>query len=100
MQIVSMFFIVGVVVLFLFGGIVMMGTQQVNDPSKVQDTFGTSTSPSTNSSQNLAVTVGAAEGKSSGLVVILLAIFIIICIVIGAMISIRGSGLGGNKWRT
>lgn len=100
MHISSLFFIVIITVVCLFGGIMAAGTFQANAPTSQPDSLGNMPSQSTNTTAAMIGNVTAFEQQGSGWMVVLIAIFVIICIVIGGMVMLRQSGLGGNKYRT
>ncbi len=100
MHISSLFFIVIIVVVCLFGGIMAAGTYQANNPTKQADSLGNMPSASTNSTNAMIGNVTAFEEKGSGWMIVLIAIFVIICVIIGGVVMLRSSKLGGNKYRT
>jgi hypothetical protein len=100
MHISSLFFIVVVVTICLFGGIMAAGTYQANNPVNQSDSLGNMPSQSTNTTAGMIGNVTAFEETGSGWMVLLIAVIVIICVIIGGMVMLRGSKLGGNKYRT
>ena len=66
MHISSLFFIVIISVVCLFGGIMAIGTHQANDPTKQTDSLGNMPSSSTNATSGLIGNVTAFEQQGSG----------------------------------
>ena len=100
MHISSLFLIVTIVTVCLFGGIMAAGTYQANSPVNQSDSLGNMPSASTNTTNGLIGNVTAFEQEGSGWSVLLIAVIIIACIIIGGMVMLRGSKLGGNRYRT
>lgn len=100
MHISSLFFIVIIAVVCLFGGIMAAGTYQANSPVNQSDSLGNMPSASTNTTAAMIGNVTAFESTGSGWMIVLIAVIVIICIVIGGMVMLRSSGLGGNRYRT
>jgi hypothetical protein len=100
MQVSSLFFIVIIATVCLFGGIMAAGTYQANNPVNQSDSLGNMPSASTNTTSGLIGNVTAFEDTSYGWIVVLIAIFVIICIVVGGAMMIRSGNLGRGKYRT
>lgn len=100
MHISSLFFIVTIAVVCLFGGIMAAGTFQANTPISQPDSLGNMPSASTNATNAMIENVTAFEEKSTGWMVVLIAVIVIICVVIGGVVMLRSSKLGGNRYRT
>ena len=100
MHIGSLFFLVVVVTVCLFGGIMAAGTYQANAPTSQPDSLGNMPSQSTNTTAGMIGNVTAFEQQGSGWMVLLIAVIIVICVIIGGMVMLRQSKLGGNKYRT
>ena len=100
MRIGSLFFIVIVTSIVLFGLILGSGMQNTVSPTKQTDSFGNSTSNVTNTTSGIIsnVTTFETQGFSAGLLI--LGVLVIILVVFGAMVMMRKSGLGGNRYRT
>jgi predicted permease len=100
MHISSLFFIVVIATVCLFGGIMAAGTYQANNPVNQSDSLGNMPSASTNATNAMIGNVTAFEEKGSGWMIVLIAVFVIICVIIGGMVMLRSSNLGGKRYRT
>jgi predicted permease len=100
MQISSLFFIIVIATVCLFGGIMAAGTYQANNPVNQSDSLGNMPSASTNTTSGLIGNVTTFEDKGSGIVILLIAIIVVICIVLGGAMMIRNGNLGRGKYRT
>lgn len=100
MHISSLFFIVVIITVCLFGGILAMGNAQANDPTKQPDSLGNMPNAQTNSTDALIVNTTAYEDKGMGLGIVLIGIIVIVVVIFGAMLMLRNSNLGRGKYRT
>jgi uncharacterized protein YxeA len=100
MHISSLFFIVVIVTVCLFGGIMAAGTYQANNPVNQSDSLGNMPSASTNATNGMIGNVTAFEEKGSGWMIVLIAIITIICVVLGGAMMLRSGNLGRGKYRT
>ena len=100
MHISSLFFIIVIVTVCLFGGIMAAGTFQANNPVNQSDSFGNMPSESTNTTSGMIGNVTAFESQSGSWIVLLIAAIVIICVVLGGAMMIRNGNLGRGKYRT
>ena len=100
MRISSLFFIVIVTAIIMFGLILGAGMQNSANLTKQNDSFGNLTNAQTNTTSGLIsnVTTFETQGFSAGLLI--LGVLVIILVIFGAMVMLRNSGLGGKKYRT
>jgi predicted permease len=100
MHISSLFFIVVIATVCLFGGIMAAGTYQANNPVNQSDSLGNMPSKATNVTSGLVGNVTRFEDTGGSWAIVLIAIFTIICAVLGGAMMIREGGLGRGKYRT
>ena len=103
MQILTLFFIVGVLVIGCFGAIAAIGSSSSmanGGPTNQTDTFGASTSAGTNHTSQLVTTTIAYEDKGISMGALLVGICVVICIIFGFFMVFRKKTPGFGKYRT
>ena len=100
MRISTLFFVVIVTAIIMFGLILGAGMQNAANLTKQNDSFGNATNSQTNTTSGLIsnVTTFETQGFSAGLLI--LGVLVIILVIFGAMVMLKNSGLGGKKYRT
>jgi len=102
MQLSSLFFIVIVISIVMFGGILAMNSAQTNNPVNQPDTFGNMPNNQTNSTSNLIVNVTNYETQQGmGMGIIFVGVITIVCVIFGGIVMMRqGKSYGRGKFRT
>jgi len=98
LRILDLFFIFILLIAVCFGGILALSSS--SNPTTQTDTFGRSTSESTNRSAELVSTVTITESNYSGWFILFVALAIIIVIMLSFFNSLKTSGLGKGKYRS
>lgn len=99
MQVSTMFFIVGILIVGTFGGISMLASSNQNTPTTHTDTFGTATTEQTNNTEQTIIKTADFEnqGMSAGILIAVAALFAVI--IIGIMVVMRAQTKNISRYR-
>lgn len=102
MQISTMFFIVGILVVGCFGGIAVLASSNQSTPTGHTDTFGSAVSQQTNDTEQTIIETGNFENQGMSVGILIAVGATIAVIIIGIMLAIKSQTkrFVGSKYRT